>query len=375
MHLIVVNVGVFRRAVTNFIFSPEQTLNGVLELVLNGGKPMIEVQKLTKRYGSNLALDDVSFSVKEGEVLGFLGPNGAGKSTTMNILTGYLSLSSGSVKIAGFDVLTDSMKAKENIGYLPEIPPLYPEMTVNSYLKFIFGIKKSKLPREKHIGEIVKKLGLDDVSGKVIRNLSKGYKQRVGLAGALIGDPKILILDEPTVGLDPQQIIEIRNLIESLKANHTVIFSSHILSEVQSLCDRVLVINKGKIIADDAPGDLSKQLESNQILFALIEGEKTSVVNLVNSIAGVSAVEAIKEAERSVFEYKIQTSSKDDIRRKLFFALSEAKMPLLGLRSCNFSLEEVFLKLVKDQESQENELKGQEPKEDESKKHQPQENK
>ncbi|MDR0404368.1 MAG: ABC transporter ATP-binding protein [Oscillospiraceae bacterium] len=313
---------------------------------------MIKVRGLTKKYGSNLALDDVNFSVKEGEVLGFLGPNGAGKSTTMNILTGYLSFSSGSVEIAGADILRDPMEAKKNIGYLPEIPPLYPEMTVDSYLKFIFGIKKSKLPMEKHIDEIVDKLAIGDVRGKIIRNLSKGYKQRVGLAGALIGDPKILILDEPTVGLDPQQIIEIRNLIGNLKLNHTVIFSSHILSEVQSLCDRVLVINKGKIIADDAPKDLSRQLENKQNFFVLIEGDKDLVISLLNSVDYISSVELIRESQKGVFEYKISASSENEIRRDLFFALSEAKLPLFGLRSCDFSLEEVFLKLVKNSKPQ-----------------------
>ncbi|MDR3179200.1 MAG: ABC transporter ATP-binding protein [Oscillospiraceae bacterium] len=309
---------------------------------------MVEVDGLTKRYGDHLALNNVSFSVKEGEILGFLGPNGAGKSTTMNILTGYLSSNSGTVKILGFDIMENPIGAKKNIGYLPEVPPLYPEMTVISYLKFIFGIKKIKLKKEEHITEIMANTGILEVSGRLIKNLSKGYKQRVGLAGALIGDPKVVILDEPTVGLDPKQIIEIRNLIKDLKKKHTVIFSSHILSEVQSVCDRVLVINKGKIVANDTTNNLSKQLKNKYALRAIIEGKEEFIVDLLKSIEGVECVEVLdnSKTQKDVNEYKLDVSGQKDIRRDLFFTLSKTSNPLLGLESSNFSLEEIFLKLV-----------------------------
>jgi ABC-2 type transport system ATP-binding protein len=320
----------------------------LLKLSKCEGELMVEVDGLTKRYGDHLALNNVSFSVKEGEILGFLGPNGAGKSTTMNILTGYLSSNSGTVKILGFDIMENPIGAKKNIGYLPEVPPLYPEMTVISYLKFIFGIKKIKLKKEEHITEIMANTGILEVSGRLIKNLSKGYKQRVGLAGALIGDPKVVILDEPTVGLDPKQIIEIRNLIKDLKKKHTVIFSSHILSEVQSVCDRVLVINKGKIVANDTTNNLSKQLKNKYALRAIIEGKEEFIVDLLKSIEGVECVEVLdnSKTQKDVNEYKLDVSGQKDIRRDLFFTLSKTSNPLLGLESSNFSLEEIFLKLV-----------------------------
>ena len=217
---------------------------------------MIEVQNLTKRYGSHLAVDRISFRVEEGEILGFLGPNGAGKSTTMNILTGYLSASEGTVKINGYDILEEPQKAKASIGYLPEHPPLYLDMTVREYLNFMYDLKKCTLPREPHIAEICRIMKITDVYGRLIKNLSKGYRQRVGFAQALIGNPPVLILDEPTVGLDPNQIIEIRSLIKSLGKHHTVILSSHILPEIQAVCDRIVIISGGKIVADDTAANL-----------------------------------------------------------------------------------------------------------------------
>ena len=220
---------------------------------------MIEVQNLTKRYGAHCAVQNISFQVDEGEILGFLGPNGAGKTTTMNILTGYLSASEGVVKISGHDVLEDPNGAKADIGYLPEQPPLYLDMTVREYLDFMYELKKCKLPRQKHIAEICRLVKIEDVYGRLIKNLSKGYKQRVGFAQALIGNPPVLILDEPTVGLDPNQIIEIRTLIKSLGKHHTVILSSHILPEIEAVCDRIVVINKGVIVADDTPKALSEK--------------------------------------------------------------------------------------------------------------------
>ena len=219
---------------------------------------MIEVKNLTKNYGDKRAVDNISFTANDGEILGFLGPNGAGKSTTMNILTGYISSTSGSALINGVDILEDPIKAKSNIGYLPELPPLYLDMTVKSYLNFIFDLKKCKLPRKSHLTDICELCKITDVKERIIKHLSKGYKQRVGLAQALIGNPPVLILDEPTVGLDPKQMVEIRTLIKKLGKNHTVILSSHILSEIQAVCDRVVIINKGEIAADDTAGNLSK---------------------------------------------------------------------------------------------------------------------
>ena len=225
---------------------------------------MIEVSGLSKRYGTHLAVKDVSFSISKGEVIGFLGPNGAGKSTIMNILTGYLSLTQGNVKIDGFDVMEYPEEAKKRIGYLPEIPPLYMDMKVKEYLAFVFDLKKVKFPKSAHINEVMKLVKIDHVANRLIKNLSKGYRQRVGFAGALIGNPDVLILDEPTVGLDPKQIIEIRNLISRLGKNHTIILSSHILSEIQAVCKRVIIINQGQIIADDTPESLSERLSNDK---------------------------------------------------------------------------------------------------------------
>ena len=222
---------------------------------------MIDVQNLTKNYGTHCAVDHISFHVNEGEILGFLGPNGAGKSTTMNMLTGYLSSTDGAVKIGGYDILEDPNAAKANIGYLPEQPPLYMDMTVREYLNFMYELKKCTLPRAQHIAEICKIMKIDHVYGRLIKNLSKGYRQRVGIAAALLGTPKVIILDEPTVGLDPAQMIEIRSLIRDLGKTHTVILSSHILSEVQSVCDRVLIIAHGRLVAQGTPEELAAELE------------------------------------------------------------------------------------------------------------------
>lgn len=241
---------------------------------------MIEVKNLVKQYGDKLAVDHISFTVQDGEILGFLGPNGAGKSTTMNIITGYLSSTEGTVTIDGCEILDDPIGAKSKIGYLPEIPPLYMDMTVKRYLDFMYDLKKVTLPRQAHIKDVCDLVKITHVYNRVIKNLSKGYKQRVGLAQALLGNPPLLILDEPTVGLDPKQIIEIRNLIRSLGKKHTVILSSHVLSEVQATCDRVIVINNGQIVADDTEENLSKNLTGEHRLLARIEGREQYVMNL-----------------------------------------------------------------------------------------------
>lgn len=313
---------------------------------------MIEVQNLTKSYGSKLALDNVSFSVNKGEILGFLGPNGAGKSTTMNILTGYLSCTSGVAKIAGYDVLENPIEAKRAIGYLPEQPPLYLDMTVKEYLNFIYDIKNVKLPRDKHIKEVCDVVKITNVFGRMIKNLSKGYKQRVGLAQALIGNPPVLILDEPTVGLDPKQIIEIRTLIKSLGEKHTVILSSHILPEIQAVCDRVVVIAQGKLVADDTTANLSKNMSEDKRYTVLVEGPEDEVAKILRGVSGMHEVVQLGKREEingsSVFEYTIEAEESVDVRREVFKRLAERSFPILGLRSSEMTLEEIFLKLTKE---------------------------
>ena len=268
---------------------------------------MIEVKNLTKRYGNNVALDNVSFSVEEGKILGFLGPNGAGKSTTMNIITGYLSSTEGTVTVGGYDILENPNEVKKLIGYLPEIPPLYMDMTVKEYLNFMYDLKKVTLPREKHIQEICRLVKIQNVYKRLIGNLSKGYKQRVGIAQALLGNPPVLILDEPTVGLDPKQIIEIRKLIKDLGRQHTVILSSHILPEVQAVCERVIIINNGKLVADGATDRLAHDLSNDHRLIFRVDGPENQVYHALNSMPRVKEVINYGEKEPGVFEYSIET--------------------------------------------------------------------
>ena len=307
---------------------------------------MIEVKHLTKRYGVNIALDDVSFSVDEGSVVGFLGPNGAGKSTTMNIITGYLSASEGEVSIGGYNTIENPNEAKKLIGYLPEQPPLYTDMTVKEYLNFMYDLKKATLPREKHLEEICKLAKIDNVYNRLVGNLSKGYRQRVGIAQALIGNPPVLILDEPTVGLDPKQIIEIRNLIKSLGRNHTVILSSHILSEVQAVCKRVLVINKGRLVADGTADQRAHNLSADHRLIARISGPENEIVHAIKNLGHVDEAISYGEKEPNVYEIAIEAEEDYDIRRDLFALLARKGWPMLSLRSTELTLEEVFLRLT-----------------------------
>ena len=278
---------------------------------------MIEVQNLTKRYGTHMAVNHISFQVEEGEILGFLGPNGAGKSTTMNILTGYLSASEGTVKINGYDILEQPNQAKSSIGYLD----------------FIFDLKKCTLNRLQHIAEICKMVKIEEVYGRLIKNLSKGYRQRVGFAQALIGNPPVLILDEPTVGLDPNQIIEIRTLIKNLGKHHTVILSSHILPEIEAVCDRIVVINKGAIVADDTASDLSKKYSSDRRTLIRVAGPEEDVLGLLSRVPGVQNVTPLGEKESGVFEYALDPAEGQDFRRELFDRLSARKWPLMGMKS------------------------------------------
>ena len=307
---------------------------------------MIEVQNLTKQYGAKKAVDNLSFTVNDGEILGFLGPNGAGKSTTMNMLTGYISSTSGKALINGIDILDDPIEAKKNIGYLPEIPPLYLDMTVRDYLNFIYDLKKCKLPRKAHLEDVCGLVMITDVYDRIIRNLSKGYKQRVGLAQALIGNPPILILDEPTVGLDPKQIIEIRSLIKKLGKKHTVILSSHILSEIQAVCDRIIIINGGKIAADDTTENLTKNISTDHRIIARIDGPREEILKTVKSITGVISVVADMEREPGIYDYEIETREDADIRRELFKRVVARNWVILGMKSMEMTLEDIFLKIT-----------------------------
>ncbi|MBQ3815496.1 MAG: ATP-binding cassette domain-containing protein [Clostridia bacterium] len=307
---------------------------------------MIEINHLVKNYGSKFAVDDVSFKVGEGEIVGFLGPNGAGKSTTMNILTGYLSSTSGEAKVGGIDILENPDEAKKLIGFLPEQPPLYVDMTVNEYLNFVYEIKSCRLNREKHLEEIRKVTKIDDVKNRLIRNLSKGYRQRVGIAQALVGNPPVIVFDEPTVGLDPKQIIEIRNLIRSLGKDHTVILSTHILSEVQSVCDRIVIISNGKIIADERTENITEAVDSTRRYSVKIAGPQREVLAALNALSGVTSAEVTGERELDSYVYLIETARGADIRKPLFYAMAEKNWPILGLESVGMNLEEVFVRIT-----------------------------
>lgn len=309
---------------------------------------MIEVQNLTKRYGSHLAVNDISFTVDEGEVVGFLGPNGAGKSTTMNILTGYLSASSGSAKINGFDILENPNQAKASIGYLPEQPPLYLDMTVREYLDFMYDLKKCKLSRQTHIAEICRLVKIDGVYGRLIKNLSKGYRQRVGVAQALIGNPPVLILDEPTVGLDPNQIIEIRTLIKNLGKHHTVILSSHILQEIEAVCDRIIIINQGQLVADDTAAELTKRYSSDRRLLVRIAGGEEDAYALLTRVPGVEQVASLGEKEPGVFEFAVTPKEGEDVRREISTSLAARNWAIMGMRSMEMTLEDVFVSLTRE---------------------------
>lgn len=302
---------------------------------------MIQIKNLVKRYGSKEAVKGISFSVERGEIVGFLGPNGAGKSTTMNVLTGYLSASGGSASIDGFDVLDDAMEARKRVGYLPEQPPLYLDMTVDEYLNFVYELKKAKDEREQHISHICGLVGLTDVRKRLIKNLSKGYRQRVGIAQALIGNPDVLILDEPTVGLDPNQIIEIRNLIKDLGKDRTVILSTHIIPEVAAVCKRVIVINEGKIVADDTVENLMRGVGDGSRFEVTTEGESIKALCALSSVFGVTEVRCGNG------NYIITAENGADIRKSVFYALADADLPILSFKAVSASLEDVFRSLTK----------------------------
>ncbi len=308
---------------------------------------MIEVRNLTKTYGQHHAVDDISFTVEDGEILGFLGPNGAGKTTTMNILTGYISATSGQAIIDGVDILDDPEGVKKKIGYLPEFPPVYNDMTVGEYLDMASKLKKVReADRKQSVESVMKVVGITDMKDRLIANLSKGYKQRVGLAQALIGDPKILILDEPTVGLDPKQIIEIRNLIKDLGKKHTIIFSSHVLSEVSAVCERVIIINKGKLVASDTPENLSRQLQGSNRLQIRVAAPEKIAVKIVKDIPGIKNVQYQGEREEGTSDIIVETDSDLDVRKTVFNGMARSGYPLLMMNPLEMSLEDIFLKLT-----------------------------
>ena len=313
---------------------------------------MIEVKNLTKKYGDKLAVNNISFKVEKGEILGFLGPNGAGKSTTMNMLTGYISSTSGQVLIDDVDILEEPKKAKANIGYLPEIPPLYVDMTVDGYLNFMYDLKKCKLPRKTHLTDVCNLCRIGDVRKRLIKNLSKGYRQRVGLAQALINNPPVLILDEPTVGLDPNQIIEIRTLIKKLGKKHTVILSSHILPEIQAVCDRIIIINKGQVAADGTADEIAKNITNEHKMTLRIEGpthtadDKRVIADAIRKLDGVKYVRADMEREKGIYDYDVETDGKTDIRRSLNKLCNENGWNILMLQLSDLTLEDIFLKIT-----------------------------
>jgi ABC-2 type transport system ATP-binding protein len=307
---------------------------------------MIKISHLVKNYGSMCAVDDISFDIERGEVVGFLGPNGAGKSTTMNIITGYLSSTSGTVTVGGVDILDDPLSAKRLIGYLPEQPPLYPDMTVEEYLGFAYDLKNCKFNKAKHLKEICDVVKISDVRQRLIKNLSKGYKQRVGIAQALVGNPPVIIFDEPTIGLDPKQIIEIRNLIRTLGREHTVILSTHILQEVQAVCDRIIIINKGKIVADELTENISKAVENTRRFNLKICGPQRDVLSTLKNMSGIVYAEVLAARDGDAYTYMIESEVNVDIRKKVFWTMAENKWPIIGFEALGMSIEDIFIAVV-----------------------------
>ena len=313
---------------------------------LEEGK-VIEVKNVTKKYGTIVAVDNISFDVKDGEIVGFLGPNGAGKSTTMNMITGFIEPTNGQIVINGNDISRKPKKAKKDIGYMPENVPLYYELTAKEFVKYMAELKMVKRDiRKQEVDRVIKEVGLEEVQNKLIRNLSRGYKQRVSLAGALIGNPDVIILDEPTVGLDPKQITEIRSLIKKLGRKHTVILSSHILSEISQICERVIIINKGKIIAVDTPENLEKATKEKNNISIIVEDPKDNMKTLKEKIKQIESVELIKDNNDGTKQYMVTCSSSTDLRKKLFEVLPKEEIVIFELKKVETTLEDAFIKLI-----------------------------
>lgn len=308
---------------------------------------MIEVKNVTKKYGNFVAVDNISFTVNDGEVVGFLGPNGAGKSTTMNMITGFIEPTDGAIEVNGYDILKQPLKAKKQIGYMPEGVPLYGELTVREFVTFMAELKKvPRKERKEKVDKVLYETGIEDVANKLIRNLSRGYKQRVSMAGALIGDPEVIILDEPTVGLDPKQITEIRQLIKKLGKKHTVILSSHILSEVSQLCEKVIIINKGKIVAIDTPENLEKKTDSKNIILLTVEDKKNNMKNIKKDISEIAEIKFVKDNEDGTKQYMISSSTEFDLRKKMFEVLPKKEVTIFELKTAEKSLEDAFITLI-----------------------------
>jgi ABC-2 type transport system ATP-binding protein len=313
---------------------------------MKGVIAVIEITDLVKRFGSFTALNRISFKIEKGEVVGFLGPNGAGKSTTMNILTGFMSPTSGTVKVDGYDIIENPEEAKKRIGFLPEQPPLYTDMKVGEYLDFVYELKKCTLAREAHLAEIMNVTKTAQVKDRLIGNLSKGYRQRVGIAQALIGNPPVMIFDEPTVGLDPKQVIEIRSLLRTLGRNHTVILSTHILSEVQAICGRILMIKDGEIVADEKTENIARAAGGASAFTVRISGPQREVLSMLRNMEGVARVEVTAERELDAYTYRVESKSGIDVRKPMFNALAKEGWPILSLTTAGTSLEDVFIKLT-----------------------------
>ena len=310
---------------------------------------MIEVRNLTKKYGDHFAIQDISFSLEKGKIYGLLGPNGAGKSTTMNIMTGYIAATSGEVIIEGHDIFKEAEEAKKHIGYLPEIPPLYMDMTVWEYLFTVADLKGvPKSERKSMIGDVMEKVMLTNMKDRLIKNLSKGYKQRVGIAQTLIGNPDIIILDEPTVGLDPKQIIEIRTLIKRLGEDHTVLISSHILSEIGAVCDHVVIINKGHLVVSDSTENLEKLFKGQDILCLSAQGELEKIQNILREFPVLSIADMKEAEEAETYRFQLKVQDQADYRKQLFFRFAEAGIPLLEISRAGMSLEDIFLEITEE---------------------------
>jgi ABC-2 type transport system ATP-binding protein len=310
---------------------------------------LIEVSNLVKRYGNHTAVDHLSFTVEKGQVLGFLGPNGAGKSTTMNIITGYISATEGTVTVNGLDVFEEPEEVKKMIGYLPEFPPLYPDMTVKEYLNFTADIKKvKKSEKADMIKDIMESTKITPMANRLIKHLSKGYKQRVGLAQAIMGYPELIILDEPTVGLDPKQIIEIRDLIRELSKNHTIILSSHIMQEVSAVCDTILIIDKGKLVVSDTPDNLIAQFGNTGDLALTVRGPKETIINALEKIEGINKVEEKDSHEEGTVNLNVFCEENTDVREQIFYAMHEAGTPLLEMQTQHLTLEDIYLMVTRD---------------------------
>ena len=308
---------------------------------------MIEVKNVTKKYGGVTAVDNISFQIKEGEIVGLLGPNGAGKSTTMNMITGYIEPTEGDIIINGYNISKRPKKAKSQIGYMPEGVPLYSELTVKEFVTYMAELKKiDKKVRKEKVEKIIEQTGLKDVEKKLTRNLSRGYKQRVSMAGALVGEPQILILDEPTVGLDPKQITEIRALIKELGKTHTVILSSHILSEVSQICNKVIIINKGKILATDTPENLEKKVAKNNILYVTVEDKENKMDEIKEKISDIKEIKLVKENEDGTKQYELESDKDIDLRKTIFTEFAKENITIFEMKQADSTLEDAFMKLI-----------------------------